>query len=152
MANATKNERDFFELFGIKRSFDLKLDQLDSKYFALQKQSHPDSNNLDDFSSALLNTAYKILKNPVSRAEYLLSLFCYSQKRSLDISDLFETQEKLQNSERTKEILDSLKNEQVRLQESLTKYSVEELTQNIADDIFEKISRIRFIKKIIDRL
>jgi molecular chaperone HscB len=73
---------DSFELFGIKRQYDLDLKVLHHKYLCLSRVIHPDlasgeagqqrgqSLNL----SAELNRAYDTLRDPVARAEYMLSL------------------------------------------------------------------------------
>src|SRR3954452_10130775 len=74
--------RDHFEVLGIPRAYHLDAADLESRYLALQKETHPDR-----FAKALpgermeavvrnteLNDAYKILKNDIKRAEYLLKL------------------------------------------------------------------------------
>lgn len=74
---------DAYAIFGLdEASFDVDLDKLESTYKSLQKYLHPDK-----FSSATpeeqeisseqamrVNHAYATLKNPLSRATYLLSL------------------------------------------------------------------------------
>jgi molecular chaperone HscB len=74
--------RDHFEVLGIARAYHLDAANLETRYLALQKETHPDR-----FAKALprermeavvrnteLNDAYKILKNDIKRAEYLLKL------------------------------------------------------------------------------
>lgn len=74
--------RDFFEVFGLPRAFHLDAAELERRYLALQKETHPDR-----FAKALprermeamvrnteLNDAYKVLKEMRPRAEYLLRL------------------------------------------------------------------------------
>lgn len=73
---------DHFEVLGVPRKYHLDAAELETKYLALQKETHPDR-----FAKALprerleavvrnteLNDAYKVLKNDVKRAEYLLKL------------------------------------------------------------------------------
>jgi molecular chaperone HscB len=73
---------NYFELFNIPVSFDLDLSVLPQTYQQLQRLTHPDK-----FASgseqqklvaiqknAQVNDAYSVLKSPLSRAEYLLSL------------------------------------------------------------------------------
>ncbi|MFT5837870.1 MAG: molecular chaperone HscB [Flavobacteriales bacterium] len=73
---------NYFELFNIPVSFDVDLSVLPQTYQQLQRLTHPDK-----FASgseqeklvaiqknAQVNDAYSILKSPLSRAEYLLSL------------------------------------------------------------------------------
>ena len=73
---------NYFELFNIPVSFDVDLSVLPQTYQQLQRLTHPDK-----FASgseqeklvaiqknAQVNDAYSVLKSPLSRAEYLLSL------------------------------------------------------------------------------
>lgn len=73
---------NYFELFGVARSFDLNEQALHHKYLSLNRFIHPDrvagqSEEVRQRSltlSAELNRAYDTLRDPVARAEYLLSL------------------------------------------------------------------------------
>jgi len=70
-----------FELFGLPNQFDLDGGLLSAQFRELQKRFHPDnfatSSERDRLLSvqkaAQINDAYQTLKNPLSRAEYLLS-------------------------------------------------------------------------------
>jgi molecular chaperone HscB len=81
--------RDYFEVFGLPRAYHTSAAELEQRYLALQMQTHPDR-----FAKALprerleamvrnteLNDAYKVLKNDIRRAEYLLKL------EGIDIGD-----------------------------------------------------------------
>ncbi|HWE31666.1 MAG TPA: Fe-S protein assembly co-chaperone HscB [Polyangia bacterium] len=74
--------RDHFEVLGLPRAYHLDAADLESRYLALQKETHPDR-----FAKAMprermeavvrnteLNDAYRVLKNDIKRAEYLLKL------------------------------------------------------------------------------
>ncbi|MEZ9118707.1 co-chaperone HscB [Vibrio cyclitrophicus] len=69
-----------FELFGLPLQFQLDGSLLSSQFRDLQRQFHPDkfatASERDRLlavqKSAQINDAYQVLKNPVSRAEYLL--------------------------------------------------------------------------------
>lgn len=73
---------DYFFLLGLKPAFDLDLKQLEAAYFHAQQQHHPDraaGKPASERQAALMlsadvNQAYNILKDPLSRAQYLLSL------------------------------------------------------------------------------
>lgn len=73
---------NYFELFNIEPGFKLDLTLLASTYQSLQQLTHPDkfatASERDKMVSvqknAQVNDAYQVLKSPVSRAEYLLSL------------------------------------------------------------------------------
>lgn len=73
---------DCFELFGLKRGYDLDPEVLHHKFLALSRVIHPDlaSHDVDERRqqalglSAEFNRAYDTLRDPVARAEYLLAL------------------------------------------------------------------------------
>lgn len=72
---------NYFLLFKIPEQFTVNACDLDSNYNNLQLKFHPDlftqNNSEKDLaiqSSAYINEAYKILKDPLSRAKYILNL------------------------------------------------------------------------------
>jgi len=72
---------NYFELFGLPSQFKLDGSLLASQFRELQKQFHPDNfataSERDRLmavqKAAEINDAYQVLKNPISRAEYILS-------------------------------------------------------------------------------
>ena len=74
--------RNHFELFGLPQRFRFDPAVLDRAYHRLQGEVHPDRHaaageaeqRLALQSSARVNEAYRALKDPVARAQYLLSL------------------------------------------------------------------------------
>ena len=92
---------DYYQLLGISRSLNVSLDELQKRYYELSRQLHPDrfmqkpraeQQRALDMSSAL-NDAYRTLKDPVKRAQYLLSQegFDVGEQRSKDVpSELLE--------------------------------------------------------------
>ena len=86
---------DYYELFGIPRNLNIPLDDLQNRFYALSRELHPDrfmrkpeAERLRalDMSSAL-NDAYRTLKDPIKRAQYLLGLegFEIGEQRSKDV-------------------------------------------------------------------
>lgn len=73
---------NYFNLFDLPQKFELEINNLTSKFYALQKKFHPDVHQQEKSKkhllhlkkSILLNQGYQILKNPLKRAEYLLFL------------------------------------------------------------------------------
>lgn len=73
---------NYFQLFGIDVVFDVDLNQLSQTYQTLQKSVHPDkfahASSQDQLmavqKSAEINDAYQTLKQPLQRAEYILTL------------------------------------------------------------------------------
>lgn len=74
--------QNYFALFGLAPRYRLDAGQLDAAYRKLQSEVHPDRHaaaaeaerRLALQSSARVNEAYRALKNPVDRAQYLLGL------------------------------------------------------------------------------
>lgn len=73
---------DFFQVFGLDRRFQIDLSALEHEFHRLSRKVHPDrfaraGDNERQWSladTALLNDAYRTLKAPLSRTEYLLKL------------------------------------------------------------------------------
>lgn len=78
-SDLTKN---YFELFGLPISFDVESASLSLRYRDLQRAVHPDrfanasdqERRLSIQQAALINEAFRTLKNPLARARYLLEL------------------------------------------------------------------------------
>lgn len=73
---------DYFAVFGIDRSLALDLPEIQRQFYVLSKQFHPDrfarasvaeQQRALDFTS-LLNDAWRVLRDPIARSEYLLKL------------------------------------------------------------------------------
>lgn len=73
---------DYFALFGLQPRYRFDPEKLDAAYHALQRAVHPDQfatageseRRVALQSSARVNEAYRALKDPVARAQYMLSL------------------------------------------------------------------------------
>jgi len=74
--------QNYFELFDLPVSFDIDRSQLAERYRELQRTLHPDKfanapdreRRMSVQHAALVNEAYRTLKNPLNRARYLLEL------------------------------------------------------------------------------
>lgn len=73
---------DYFSVFGLKHRLNIDLPALEQEFHRLSRRLHPDrfaraSENEKQWSladTALLNDAYRTLKDPLRRTEYLLKL------------------------------------------------------------------------------
>jgi molecular chaperone HscB len=73
---------DYFQVFGLDRKFQVDLPALETEFHRLSRKVHPDrfaraGENERQWSladTALLNDAYRTLKDPLHRTEYLLKL------------------------------------------------------------------------------
>jgi len=71
---------DYFELFGVPRTYDLDVEELEEKYLTISRNIHPDKfvmagEEMQAFAlrgTAAVNNAYDVLRDPIHRAEYML--------------------------------------------------------------------------------
>ena len=93
-------ELDYFTCLNLPRKLVIDEKELEQTFYALNRTFHPDFFSNKDESeqtvslgnTALLNTAYRTIKDPIQRAEYLIRLEAGSAKdiRSAPPADLFE--------------------------------------------------------------
>jgi molecular chaperone HscB len=70
----------YFDFFGLEHKLDLDLKDLERRFYALSRQYHPDRFTLKSAeeqqvsldATAILNDGYRALRDPLTRAEYLL--------------------------------------------------------------------------------
>ena len=100
---------DHFEVMGIPHCFEIDSEELENLYQRLTLEMHPDffgaapeeQKRLSEKSSVMLNAAYSTLREPASRARYLLSLFAKGKNLQTDklpegfLQDMFIFQESL---------------------------------------------------------
>ena len=114
------NKLNHFEKFSFTANFDINIDELEHGYLKLQQQFHPDAllyKNQDEQDAAMINSinineAYKILKNPIQRAIYLLKLEginidddnCKIKPSHETLITVLELKEKISESKDIKEI------------------------------------------------
>jgi len=106
---------NYFDLFGLEHRLNLDLKDLEQRFYLLSRKLHPDmafrrtpleqQEALD--LSAVLNDAYRTLKEPVARAEYLLKEqgFDIGEQKSGDVppellEEVFELNMALEEADR----------------------------------------------------
>lgn len=87
--------RDYFSFFDLDRKLLINLDDLQRRFYKLSRQWHPDrfsqrpveEQNQSLEATSLINDGYRTLKDPVKRAEYLLTQegFPIGEQRSKDV-------------------------------------------------------------------
>src|SRR5580658_3905574 len=73
---------DYFEFLDLPRNLTIDAKDLEKRFYALSRQLHPDLHSRKspaereqaEESTAVLNDAYRTLRDPIKRAEYLLKL------------------------------------------------------------------------------
>ena len=93
-------ELDYFTCLNVPRQLNLDEKALEETFYALSRSFHPDYFATKDAgeraislgNTALLNTAYRTLKDPIRRAEYLIRLEAGAVKdiRTAPPADLFD--------------------------------------------------------------
>ena len=73
---------NYFEVFGLPRKLSLDLQELQRRFYDLSRRHHPDFHQTADAlaqaasleASALVNRAYRTLRDPLARVEYVIAL------------------------------------------------------------------------------
>jgi len=86
---------DYYEFFGLPRTLAVDPTELQRRFYTLSRQFHPDHFTLHSDqerrysleASSILNDAYRILRDPILRAEYVLKQagFDIGEQRSKDV-------------------------------------------------------------------
>ena len=99
---------DYFEVFGLPRALGIDLAALEKTFHELSRRYHPDYFTTAQPAektqavrmTALLNDAYRTLRHPVRRVEYLLSLYGFKSDGSKVpqslLMEVFEINEQLE--------------------------------------------------------
>lgn len=87
--------KNFYDFFGFDRKLSVDLKTLQTRFYELSRQWHPDRFSRKSASeqaqaleaTAILNDGYRTLRDPVKRAEYLLTEegFPIAEQRSKDV-------------------------------------------------------------------
>ena len=101
-------DTDYFTCFGFPRRLSIDQAKLEAKFYEMSRAFHPDfyqsksatEQAISLGNAATLNTAYRTLRDPIQRAEYLLDLEAGSVKeiRNTPPADLFEEILELQDT------------------------------------------------------
>jgi molecular chaperone HscB len=73
---------DYFEFFDLPKNLAIDAKDLEKRFYSLSRKHHPDlhsrksaqERNAAEEATALLNDAYRVLRDPIARAGYLLKL------------------------------------------------------------------------------
>jgi len=146
---------NYFELFDLKISTQIDLEELEEKYLTFQQQFHPDKASTADIEkSILLNEAFDVLKTPFSRLSYILKLHGTNilddttapKVDNTTLVEVWEIQEKLLESSQVQkeklkqELKDKVANLLAQTDEKIKEKNYEEAAQNlIKSKYFNKI-------------
>ncbi|CCN35816.1 Co-chaperone protein hscB [Vibrio nigripulchritudo SO65] len=157
---------DHFELFGISRQFDLDVTALSTQFRELQRQFHPDkfatSSERDRLmavqKAAQINDAFQVLKQPISRAEYLLSLKGVDIRNEqntmqdpmflMEQMELREALEEIESSSDPESELFDFEKKVSKLYQSHLDEMVKSLTEEALENAANGIRKLKFIAKL----
>jgi molecular chaperone HscB len=141
-------QADYFRVFGIPCAFAVDQTALEQRYKELTKLLHPDRFARADprarraslERSVQLNEAWRCLKDPIRRAEYLLSL------RGIDVGDRMEPGERgKRNEQKTLPVPPVLLMEVLELREALA-------AAHVAKDVHETEALIAKVRRRLDEV
>lgn len=154
--------QDYFALFNLPRQFDIDAKHLSRRFYAIQKDIHPDrfasateaEKRLSLQYATLVNQAYEVLRSPVQRALYLLHLLGVSMPeettgqfsqdflvRQLMLREQLEELDSL-------EAVDAFRKEVDREQELLAERLCSLLADSDLSAAAECVRRMQFVDKL----
>lgn len=157
---------DYFTLFNLPIHFVVDTPSLSARYQELQRQYHPDryatasdSDRLQSIQqAATINDAYQTLKNPLRRAEYLLSLKGFDVRNEQQtmhdtafLMEQLELREELDAIERKPDAESALASFSQRV-EKMTRQRSEQLVKELDDENWQTatdtVRKLRFLDKL----
>ena len=143
---------DYFTCMKLPRLLHIDEKKLETTFYELSRTFHPDFHSNKDETekaislgnSALLNTAYRTLKDPIQRAEYLIRLEAGAAKeiRANPPADLFEEilelQEDLEEFRSLSSDKDSEQQAKLRAKLQADRQTLEQRQSQLEDSLFEK--------------
>ena len=115
---------DYFEVFGLPRLLGIDAASLEKTFHGLSRKCHPDYFTTASAAektqavrmTALLNDAYRTLRHPIHRVEYLLSLYGFKSDGSkvpqtllMEVFEINEQMEEVKAGRASIEEVDSLR-------------------------------------------
>jgi len=165
---------NYFTLFGLQKSFNIDPALIKKTFYELSRRFHPDfytvqsdeERLLSRNNTAYLNTALKVLSDPVERAEYLLSLVAGTFKSNpappqelfeeiLEIGELLEMKSLTAGQkDKLNKVLANFENQKEKLIDSLSPLFARLLggEAGVKDEITSRLDQIKYLKKTSARM
>jgi len=126
-------QQNYFAILGVQPSCEVDLEDLANRYRRLQQAVHPDkflrecdrSQRLAQQQAALVNEAYRTVKSPLARVQYLLEMVGQNQAQSetsKDVAFLMQQMELRQRLDQVVGDLDALDELFKDVRESIMEY------------------------------
>lgn len=128
---------DYFEVFGLPRTLGIDLAALEKTFHDLSRKYHPDYFTTSPPAertqavrmTALVNDAYRTLRNPVRRVDYLLSLYGLKSDGSKVpqslLMEVFEINEQLEEVKAGRASLQEADSLRAQIKEKRERFDVE---------------------------
>lgn len=145
---------DAFQIFSLSPSYQIDMEELTQTYFRLQDQNHPDrfinstlaEKEQAESRGAEINRAYQLLKDPLTRADLLLSAF----KKDPSLKSLSEQMALREELETLKEAPQrELFREKINI---LFLIKEQELATFLQEEKFEKAADVLIDLKYLEKL
>ncbi|KAJ0966346.1 hypothetical protein J5N97_027484 [Dioscorea zingiberensis] len=156
---------DYFQIFGLEKTYEIRDTNLEGKYKDWQKKLHPDlvhskSEKEKTFAaeqSARVIDAYRTLSKPLSRALYLLQLegVHVDEEKTLTEPDILAEMMEIREAVEEASDSDSLKQIQSQIQTKLDNWSSsfrEAFEKQNFDDAITSILRMRYYDRAIEAI
>ena len=167
---------DHFKVMVLPHCFEIDSAELENLYQRLSLEMHPDffgeapekQKRLSEKSSVMLNSAYSSLREPASRARYLLSLFAREKNLQTDVLPEGFLQEMFTLQESLDEMLESFdQTDLCKLNEDLqNRYNIIELNYaalfkkfatspentEILKQLQTQLNAERYLRRLLDRI
>jgi len=149
-----------FEIFGLPVSFDINKDTLAQRYRDLQRAVHPDKYaNAPDRERRLamqktvqINEAYQTLKNPLTRARYLLQLQGMDENDGIMDGEFLMTQmelrEEIADIKQNRQALNAFLNRIEKQMQSLTDTLSQQFAQQNWQAALDSVRKFQFFTRL----
>jgi molecular chaperone HscB len=143
---------DFFQTFGLERKLSVELGALEAEFHRLSRKLHPDrfaraSTQEQEWSltaTALLNDAYRTLRDPIQRTEYLLKL------EGLEVGEEFAGKGKAANRQPPADLLEEVFELNMQLEEMRMNRKMGEDDPGLLKDLTSARSRFEELLAEVD--
>ena len=128
---------DYFEVFGLPRALGIDTANLEKSFHELSRKYHPDffttasqaEKTQSTRMTALLNDAYRTLRHPISRVEYLVSLEGFKPDGSKVpqslLMEVFEINEQLEEVKAGRASIEEIDSLRAQIREKRDRFDVE---------------------------
>src|SRR5205823_5633454 len=150
---------DYFEVFGLPRQLGIDTLALEKTFHDLSRKHHPDYFTRASSSektqavrmTALLNDAYRTLRHPVRRVEYLLSLYGFKPDSSKVpqalLMEVFEINEQLEEVKAGRASVEETDSLRAQIKEKRERFDEELRQASLAWDELVKVGAPEAVRK-----